>query len=62
MAIVERLHGVCDPIVRDGLEGLRFWELLTQQPIHVFIGPAFPGGVRMEKEKCDLILFSDLLV
>jgi hypothetical protein len=35
-AIVEMVHNECDLIIRDGLEALRLWEVLAQQPIHVY--------------------------
>lgn len=45
------MHGRVDILCGDEFEGHLLWEGLANQSVHVFVGAAFPGGIRIGKEE-----------
>jgi len=36
-----------DLLARDPIEVGAFWQVPSDQAVYIFIGPSFPGGIRM---------------
>ena len=51
-----------DLLVRDQLEVMLLWEILSEQTIRVFIGAAFPSRIGMCEVELKLERVSDLLM
>ena len=53
-AVIEAVHGEGDVLGCDGIEAHFLWKELTDKSVHVFVGTALPGGIRMGEEEVSI--------
>lgn len=53
-AIIQFVHDLLNLLLSDGGKGPLLGEILPNEPIRVFIEPAFPSRIGMRKEEADL--------
>jgi hypothetical protein len=61
-SMIEVVYDRLDVGASDSIEGHLFWKKLTNQPVHVFVGPPFPGTIWVSKIELRVDAFGNALV
>jgi len=52
--MIEAVHGEGDVLGCDGIEAHFLWKELANKSVHVLVGTALPGGIRMGEEEVSI--------
>ena len=60
--MIKAIHGMQDVLCGNGIEATLLWEELSDQSVHVLVGAALPGSVRMREEEVRIELLGNSFV